>query len=556
MFRTPSRFASAPCPPPALGLLAAGCGATVGLGCAWPALWPLVLWALFVWLSLLQAAARRGHRALLFTALGLGAWSLTGLGWAVIPVRPEAPWRPVLQAGLLVLVLTHHLLCALPGWLAGRVLLRRAPAEQQVLLAWGLALASAEALRPLGWWGHGYGGLATALVEAPGSRALLPWLSGLGWTSAWLSLCVGLTALAGRAGRSPSSGLARRVLGLAGLLLAVGLGGLSLATDRDAPASQAPTPSMADADTADTVTALALGTDRDRAAPWTADDRDAAMARLMRALDQLPAGGVLATAETYLPQSAPESPLGAWGELLAAVAARQGDVLLGMPQWIRQGDAAAYPVNAVRHLAPSRQAVYGKARLVPLGEYLPDTGWSRPLAGWLFASARGEQPAPAALQAPLFVAGHPVGVLICHELSLPDLVRERALAGDWLLVAADDSWVGRADYLGQMRALLRLRALETGRPILRVASGGPSLLAEPEGRLQHQPDGPGAIAWPVRFQAPMTPGAPALRWGPGIALLPWLALLAGLRGTRAAPQRTPATVHPSPLQEWPHADAS
>lgn len=553
MLRTPFRFASAPCPPSAQGLLAAGCGATVGLGCAWPALWPLVLWALFIWLGLLRAVAQRGHQALLFTALGLGAWSLTGLGWAVIPVRPEAPWRPLLQAGLLVLVLAHHLLCALPGWLAGRVLLRRAPAEMQVLLAWGLALACAEALRPLGWWGHGYGALATALVDAPGVRALLPWLSGLGWASVWLSLCVGLTALAARAGRSPSPGRARRGLWPVGLLLAAGLGALSLATDRDASASRAPAPPMADTDT---VTALALGTDRDRAAPWTAADRDAALARLMRALDQLPAGGVLATAETYLPQSAPESPIGAWGELLAAVAARQGDVLLGMPQWVSQGDAAPYPVNAVRHLAPSRQAVYGKARLVPLGEYLPDTAWGRPLARWLFASARGEQPAPAALQAPLFVAGHPVGVLICHELSLPDLVRDRALAGDWLLVAADDSWVGRADYLGQMRALLRLRALETGRPILRVASGGPSLLATPDGRLQRQPDGPGAIAWPVRFQAPMTPGAAALRWGPGIALLPWLALLALLWRLGPAVPRAGATVHPSPLQEWPHADAS
>ncbi|WP_374430289.1 nitrilase-related carbon-nitrogen hydrolase [Ideonella dechloratans] len=553
MLRPPSRFASALCPPPAQGLLAAGCGATVGLGCAWPALWPLVLWALFVWLGLLQAAAPHGHRALLFTALGLCAWSLTGLGWAVIPVRPEAPWRPVLQAGLLVLVLAHHLLCALPGWLAGRLLLRRAPAERQVLLAWGLALASAEALRPLGWWGHGYGGLATALVEAPGSQVLLPWLSGLGWAGVWLCLCVGLTALAGRAGRSLSPGLARRARGPAGLLLASGLGALSLAADRDATTSSGPTLARADADT---VTALALGTDRDRAAPWTAADRDAAMARLMRALAQLPAGGVLATAETYLPQSAPESPLGAWGELLAAVAARQGDVLLGMPQWVRQGDAAAYPVNAVLHLAPARQAVYGKARLVPLGEYLPDTAWSRPLARWFFASARGEQPAPAALQAPLFVAGHPVGVLICHELSLPDLARDRALAGDWLLVAADDNWVGRADYLGQMRALLRLRALETGRPILRVASGGPSLLATPDGRLQRQPDGPGAAAWPVRFQAPMTPGAPALRWGPGIALLPWLVLLALLWRIGPAVLRAGATAHPSPLQEWPHADAS
>ena len=551
MLRALSRFTSAPCPPSAQGLLAAGCGATVGLGCAWPALWPLVLWALFIWLGVLRTVARHGHRALLLTVLGLSAWSLTGLGWAVIPVRPEAPWRPLLQGGLLALVLIHHLLCALPGWLAGRVLLRRAPAETQVLLAWALALACAEALRPLGWWGHGYGALATALVDAPGSGLLLPWLSGLGWAGLWLCLCAGLGARAGRMGwaKQRPGGVPRLVLG--SLLLAAGLGALGLRTHRDAAAS----PPLALAD-ADTVTALALGTDRDRAAPWTPAARDAAMARLMHALDQLPAGGVLATAETYLPQSAPESPLGAWGELLAAVAARQGHVLLGMPQWVRQGEAAAYPVNAVRQLAPTRQAVYGKARPVPLGEYLPDTRWSRPLAQWLFASARGEQPAPEALQAPLFVAGHPVGVLICHELSLPELVRDRARAGDWLLVAADDGWVGRADYLGQMRALLRLRALETGRPILRVASGGPSGLATPDGQLQRQPDGPGAIAWPVRFQAPMTPGAPALRWGPGIALLPWLALLAVLWRIGRAVPRAGATVHPSPLQEWPHADAS
>jgi apolipoprotein N-acyltransferase len=103
---------------------------------------------------------------------------------------------------------------------------------------------------------------------------------------------------------------------------------------------------------------------------------------------------VLATAETYLPQSAPESPLGAWGELLAAVAARQGHVLLGMPQWVRQGEAAAYPVNAVRHLAPTRQAVYGKARPVPLGEYLPGHPVEPPAGPMALRLRPREQPAP------------------------------------------------------------------------------------------------------------------------------------------------------------------
>jgi len=285
------------------------------------------------------------------------------------------------------------------------------------------------------------------------------------------------------------------------------------------------------------------------------------MSRLLAAVVRLPAGGVLATSETYLPQSAPESPIGAWGDLLDAVATRQVDVLLGMPQWVSDGDAAPYPVNAVRHLAPTRQAVYGKARLVPLGEYLPDAPWGRPLARWLFASAQGERPAPADLQEPFFVAGHPVGVLICHELSLPDLVRTRAQASDWLLVAADDSWIGRADYLGQMRSLLRLRALETGRPILRAASGGPSLLALPDGHTQDTASGGRPALQPVQFQAPTTPGSPALRLGPWMAVLPLLPLLPLLAGlwragaSRPPSRRTPASPLP-PLQEWPHADAS
>jgi apolipoprotein N-acyltransferase len=283
---------------------------------------------------------------------------------------------------LLALVLAHHLLCALPGWLAGRMLLRRAPAETQVLLAWALALACAEALRPLGWWGHGYGALATALVDAPGSRLLLPWLSGLGWAGSGCA-CAQVSAH-GLAGWAGPGGVPRLVLG--SLLLAAGLGALGLRAHRDAAASP-PGP----------------GGRRHRHGPGTGH-----RPRPRRPVDARRPGrghgppdarpgpvarrGVLATAETYLPQSAPESPLGAWGELLAAVAARQGHVLLGMPQWVRQGEAAAYPVNAVRHLAPTRQAVYGKARPVPLGEYLPDTRWSRPLAQWLFASARGNSP--------------------------------------------------------------------------------------------------------------------------------------------------------------------
>ena len=529
------------------GLLVLGCGAAVGLACGWGGLWPLAGCALLVWAGQLRAVARCAHHALLLTALGLCAWSLAAMAWTVIPVRQDAPWRPLLQAGLLTLVLLHHLGCAWPGWIAGRMLLRRCPAQVQVLLAWVLALASAEALRPLGWWGHGYGALATALVDAPGSGLLLPWLGGLGWATLCLSLCAGLIQLL------PATDRTHRLLPLGGGLLAGGLSAWCLASAPGAAAGPLSPPSTDDA-----VTVLALSTERNRAAPWTAADRDGAMDRLLQGLDRLPAGGVLATAETYLPQSAPESPLGAWGDLLDAVATRQVDVLLGMPQWVQVGDAPPYPVNAVRHLAPTRQAVYGKARLVPLGEYLPDLPWSRPLARWLFASAQGEQPAPPEMQEPLFVSGHPVGVLICHELSLPDLTRTRALASDWLLVAADDSWVGRKDYLGQMRSMLRLRALETGRPILRVASGGPSLLALPDGQVQTAAPGQGPMGRPVRFLAPPTPGASALRLGPWIAGLPLLLLVTLLgRAGATSPRRQPACPSPrSPLQELPHADAS
>jgi len=138
-------------------------------------------------------------------------------------------------------------------------------------------------------------------------------------------------------------------------------------------------------------------------------------------------------------------------------------------------------------LSPERQSLYAKERLVPGGEYLPWAQTLGPVYARLFERVReGQRSGPPELTAPLFVAGTTVGVSICHELAFALTQAERAEGAGWLANVADDAWIDSALYRRQMLGLARLRALEAGKPLLRVSQGGPTVLVGLDGRVQAQ----------------------------------------------------------------------
>ena len=99
--------------------------------------------------------------------------------------------------------------------------------------------------------------------------------------------------------------------------------------------------------------------------------------------------------------------------------------------------------------------------------------------------------------------------LICYELLFPRYVRECVRTGGEVLVnLTNDYWFGKEAEPEQHLALSRMRAFETGRPIVRATNTGISALIDARGRvvarsgLWHQDVLRGTL--PV----------PAMRWTP------------------------------------------
>jgi len=125
---------------------------------------------------------------------------------------------------------------------------------------------------------------------------------------------------------------------------------------------------------------------------------------------------------------------------------------------------------------------YYKQHLVPFGEYLPLRGLIGNSLDALavpnadFSSGGVSQPL-------LEAAGNPIGTSICYEVVFAEEIR-RALPQAALLVnVSNDGWFGDSLAPHQHLEMARLRAKETGRPMLRATNTGISALIDHTGRI-------------------------------------------------------------------------
>ncbi|UCE01461.1 MAG: apolipoprotein N-acyltransferase, partial [Candidatus Latescibacterota bacterium] len=120
---------------------------------------------------------------------------------------------------------------------------------------------------------------------------------------------------------------------------------------------------------------------------------------------------------------------------------------------------------------------YGKEKLLPLGERLPRVLMQPGRSGSNFVATAASRPLEMAPRTRL-------GVLVCWESAFSSLARERARQGADLLVnVVNDGWFGRAVAL-QLAAQARLRAVETGLPLLRCANNGFSFVCGPSAEVR------------------------------------------------------------------------
>src|SRR5262249_61083767 len=76
------------------------------------------------------------------------------------------------------------------------------------------------------------------------------------------------------------------------------------------------------------------------------------------------------------------------------------------------------------------------------------------------------------------------GVLICNEAFYGRLAAERVLAGaTWLVNLANDTWVSDPQFSRMALDMVRFRAIEQRRWLVRASTWGPSALVDPAGRV-------------------------------------------------------------------------
>ncbi|MEH7830063.1 apolipoprotein N-acyltransferase [Gemmobacter denitrificans] len=428
--------------------LAFGAGLAAAAGQAPLGLWWLAVpaYALVTYLVIRAPNARAGF--LWAWAAGVGHFG-AALSWIVQPffVDPVrhgwmAPFALVLMAGGLALF------WGLAGWAA----VRRGGRICRALL-FGLCLTLAEALRGMVLTGFPWALPGHIWIDTPVMQAAA-WIGPNGLTL--LTLVLALLPVA----------FARRGVATAILMLAVvwSAGLLRLAGPEPEPRG---------------VTLRLVQPNAEQSLKWDPDEAERLFRLQLDFTAAQPAPDLVIWPETALPYL-----LDPGRDAAAAVArAAQGvPVALGAQ---RVEGGAAYNSLAVIGAGGALTGLYDKAHLVPFGEYMP---MGDVLHAWFglsaFAARQGHGyaagPGPRLLD--LGDLGK-VLPLICYEAVFPNDLRAAPGRADWILQITNDAWFGTLTGPFQHAAQARLRAVEQGLPLVRVANTGVTQVVDARGRV-------------------------------------------------------------------------
>lgn len=418
---------------------------------------PIVTLALLF--GLWQGAASARAAAWLGFGFGLGLFGV-GASWVYIALNTFGG-MPAVVAAIGTAIWTAYL--ALFPALAGGLATRWTAAG-----SWPRALAAA-ALWTLAEWARstGYTGFPwlvlgnSQLPMHAGAASPLAGYAPLGgvWlVTLALALCAAALALAVDAFAAPAR---RRGLALLlGAAAVAGGGALAAGIEWTAPAGAPVTVSLVQGNVAQDVK-FDRGVREDTF-------------RLYADLVGASRGRLVVLPESAYPMFAAEVPDRVVLHLARTAAARRGDVLAGMftadPPLPGRDDIRYY--NSVVSLGATDMQLYRKRHLVPFGETIP----LEPVVGWFIRSVLAiplaDQTPGEPGQPPFAAAGERVAVNICYEDAFGNELRGQARDATLLVNVTNDAWYGRSLAAEQHNQIAAMRALESGRPMLRATNTG------------------------------------------------------------------------------------
>lgn len=414
-----------------------------------PALWiGLVLFFCTLHSGTAATAAKRGG------LFGLGYFGF-GVYWVYYSLYTYASTPLWLATGLAaILVLYLSLYPMLAAWLAACLL----PKGVKRLTGAAVLLAAAEWLRGtlltgFPWVLVGQGGLDSPwasylpLLGVHGTGLML--LLAAGWMAAWL--------------RRPFS---MRAVWLGAVMLVV-IGGELL---RPIAWSTWSAPS------GESVKVAMIQPNLDQDARWRAKNRGLIKGTYWHMTEQLKETPLIIWPEAAIPQYYSEIE-DFYKDLQEEILGEDTTLLAGV---FYRGENQSGPHNGLMNVKTGQR--YGKRRLVPFGEYSPLEDWLGPLYRMIHFRMRALEPSDAR---PLIqVRGSPVGVTICYESVYPAITRLSFPEATYLVNVSNDAWFGESRAPWQHLEASQVRAAETARELLRVASTGVTAIINADGTLR------------------------------------------------------------------------
>jgi apolipoprotein N-acyltransferase len=482
---------------PLIAFPASFAGGALGVaGFAPLGVWPATVLSLALLFALLSGSRSRTAGFLIGFSWGLGFF-LTGVSWVYVSLAVYGG-MPGWLAGLATFLFCA-VLALFPGAVGALQASGRLTPTQRLLLVGPLAWGVSEWVR--GWLFTGFPWLVAGYSQAPaGPLAGYAPLIGVYGVSFLLALAAALLV------RTLTPGVPWRQRAWAAVAvtaLAVG-GQLLRGVDWTAPVG------------GKTSVALVQG-NIPQNLKWAPERASATLERYARMVAASPAQLVVLP-ETALPLFESNLPDDYRDGLSALARQNGGDLLTGVPTGSLQG---AY-YNSVVSYGSSPSQRYHKVHLVPFGEYIP----AKPLWGWvldvlhipLSDFARGE-----VTQAPLAIGGQRVAANICYEDAFGEEIIRQLPAATVLVNVSNLAWFGDSFAPWQHAQMSQMRAIETGRMVLRATNTGLTAIIDARGKIVASlpPFTAGTLSGSIQGYAGSTP---YVRWGNAPALTLWAAL--------------------------------
>jgi len=205
-------------------------------------------------------------------------------------------------------------------------------------------------------------------------------------------------------------------------------------------------------------------------------DRYAMTLSVYKRLIEASKGQLIVLPETAIPRFLDAVDPGYLKAIERIAVERRADVLIGVP--VRDPEGRYF--NSVVSVGASPSQRYDKSHLVPFGEFVP-AGF-----GWIvktFAIPLSDFSSGPANPKPLALAGQLVAPNICWEDAFGEEIIRQLPEATLLVNVSNVAWFGDSLAPAQHLQISRMRALETGRAMLRATNTGMTAIIDPRGRV-------------------------------------------------------------------------